>query len=579
MSCRTNCCKTFLFVLALLALAIMPTPASATGNCLADVSKANSCSANDVSIAAVLSNTVNVFQGGIPGTNQCIEQGNFSFTATFEVKTTSSSTRSNVGIFFGTGQNNALSGTCTNAILSPTHACAFAGNPPVSTATCGDLNYSEKDGSINGEPGIQATQASCGDTASGYSSSQFGAGTHAATLEVDNVKCPAASSTCPAGSNINGPCLVLPVCSSWSQPTNNLPDCESPKPDYPWVAAAVPGAPSKCTCGVIYVPVTPVTVSPIVQKACTTTNTPGPAAFTFSPNTAFPTSCDAGAEGSTVTYTVAIHSTATLSGNNTVVDQICDSAYGNVFTANGFSGPACPGGSTGKTATNVDCPPGGTNGIAPGATGTCTFTAPQGEDATVTDTVSASGHSSLNASSTFTNTQSLNSVTVTSSDAPASAAVTKGVDTLTHGCATVRYTVGVHNGSGFDENETLSAFSDTAFASITTVHNDVLGTTCGVASGSPGLGSLSGSTGAGALPASLPVGGADYQCKFDAQICGDLTTINLPTPPGGTCLGFQHVNKVTATIADDNSEGHTVSQTDNTLTENVCFSHFESSTP
>ncbi len=83
MSCRTNCCKTFLFVLALLALAIMPTPASATGNCLADVSKANSCSANDVSIAAVLSNTVNVFQGGIPGTNQCIEQGNFSFTATF----------------------------------------------------------------------------------------------------------------------------------------------------------------------------------------------------------------------------------------------------------------------------------------------------------------------------------------------------------------------------------------------------------------------------------------------------------------------------------------------------------------
>src|SRR5216683_5689444 len=131
MSCRTNCCKTI--VLVLLAMAILAVPAFA-GNCIGDVSRANSCTAGDVSIAAVDSTTVNVFQGGIPNTNQCIEHGTFSFTAKFEVKTTSKSARSNIGVFFGTGQANAFNGTCSNAILTPQYPCAFTGNPPVSTA-------------------------------------------------------------------------------------------------------------------------------------------------------------------------------------------------------------------------------------------------------------------------------------------------------------------------------------------------------------------------------------------------------------------------------------------------------------
>jgi hypothetical protein len=446
---------------------------------------------------------------------------------------------------------------------------------------CGDVDYEELDQSINNE---QAPTA-CGDTSSTDNfANAFGPGTQRATLEVDNVTCPASGSTCPAASGLTGSCLVLPVCSSWYQPANGMPVCNSPT--HSWVSAAIPGTPSKCTCGVLYVPVIPVTVAPIVQKACTTANTPGPGpgpVFTFSPNSATPTTCDAGAEGSTVTYTVAIHSTATLASNNTVVDQVCDSVYGKIYSD--FASPTCPAGATGfdGKATNINCPPGGAAGIAPGATATCTFTAPQGEIATVTDTVSASGHSSLDTSATFTNTQSVDSVTVTSTDAAASAAVTKGVDSLVHGCATVRYTVGVHNGSGADESESLSAFNDSSFASITTVHDNVLGTTCGQAptvNNLPGgIGTLSGSNGAGTLPATLAVGGNDYTCKFDAQICGDLTTINLPTPPGGTCLGLQHVNKVTATIADDNSEGNAVSQTANTLTEDVCFSHFESSAP
>lgn len=585
MNCRTGSCKTLSIIFALLAMAIMATPAFA-GNCLKDVSRANSCTANDVSVAAVLGSSVDVYQGGIVGTNQCIEKGKFSFTADFEVKTTSSSTRSNIGIFFGTGQNSALSGTCSNAILAPNHPCAYIPDPAnpgsfISTATCGDANYSEKDQAINGEPGSEATQASCGDTASG-DSSIFGPGTHAATLDVVGVTCPAAGTTCPAGSGINGPCLQLPVCTSWYQPANGMPVCESPTEtaptdSYPWVAAAIPGAPSKCTCGTIFVPVIPVTVTPKVAKACTTTgSTPNPPTFDFSGTTGsgMPNSCDAGAEGSQVTYTVAIKSTATLANNDTVVDQVCDNVYGNIFTAAGFSGAACPKGATGYdgTAHNVDCPPGGTTGIAPGATAMCTFTATVGENLTgLIDTVSASGHSSLDSSSTFINTQS-NSVTVTSSDAPSSETTTKSLDSLVHGCATLRLAVDVHNSGGADEVLTLSALTDSVVGDVTEwtgstpANAKVFGTTCGVANG---VGTLAGSTGAGTLPASIAVGG-DYSCKFDAQICGDLTTI---TVPGGTCLGLTDVDTVTPTLAGDENAGEHVSHTDSTLTENVCFTH------
>jgi hypothetical protein len=187
------------------------------------------------------------------------------------------------------------------------------------------------------------------------------------------------------------------------------------------------------------------------------------------------------------------------------------------------------------------------------------------------DHVKASGHSALNSNSTFTDTQS-NDVTVTSTDAPSTATTTKSADSLTHGCATVRYNVDVHNTSGADEVLTLSNFSDSAFGSITSLHGDVLGTTCGVASG---VGTLAGSAGAGTLSTTIGVGG-HYTCTFDAQICGDLTTITLPTPPGGTCLGFHHDNKVTPTLAGDESES--VTNTGNTFTVNVCFDHHDATT-
>ena len=579
MSFRKRC-------LILLPGAILFTSAAygqGAANCLGDVSRANSCSANDVSIAAVKQGSVNVFQGGIAGTNQCIAGGTFSFTADFEVKTTSSSTRSNIGIFFGTGQSNALHGTCTDAILSPQHSCAGG------TATCGDLNYSEKDGSINGET-TNAQQAACGDTASGDSSADFGPGTHAAVLEVDGVACPATGTPCPAGSGLTGTCLALPTCSSWSQPTNTLPVCESPAPNYPWVAAAVPGAPSKCTCGIVYVPITPVTITPTVKKTCNTAL--DGAAPDFSTNPPTPNNCNAGPEGSTATYTVQITNPSTTTGNNAVVDQVCDTQYGTIYRSGSAPSTlsACAAGLSSITASNVNCPPGGTTGIAPGGSATCSFTAVVGENVTgLTDTVSASGHSSISSTSTFNNVQS-NSVTVFSTDAPSTAQTKKTVEATLAPvpvCVTARFNANVKNTSSADEDINLTALSDSHFGDLTTTHGtstldgSVLGTTCGVATTSAGLGTASNiSAGAGAFPKTLAHGtgtppttdGAAYPCQFDGVICG------TPGPifNGATQICAQGIqspsSSVVATLGPEAGEPtETVSQINTPFVANICF--------
>jgi hypothetical protein len=226
-----------------------------------------------------------------------------------------------------------------------------------------------------------------------------------------------------------------------------------------------------------------------------------------------------------------------------VVDQICDSAYGNIFTVSGFSGPACPAGSTGSS-TGTTC---GAMTVAAGGTGTCTFTATQAENITVTNVVNVKGHGGT--AGTFGPTAS-NSVAVTSHEAPTTGTIIKSLVGTTAGCATVRYGVEVKNTSAdnTDESINLSAFNDSAFGSITTVHgtgnNAVLGTTCGVAVNSHGLGSLSGvtasATNGGALPVTLPVNGGTYTCQFDAQFCSALDANGC----------FTHSNTVSATLTD-----------------------------
>jgi hypothetical protein len=515
--------------LCLLLPAVMLFAAAASAQtCLQDeynkVQKQKlNCTANDVRIAQV-TNIRDPTTGKTLTT--CFQGATFNFLADFEILTTSSQARENIGLYIATNSTTqAFTGACVDNIISPVNSD----------------NYHETD----------ASPDNCGDTSSGDFSATFGAGAEKVTLEIDNFMC-----TAPAGSTN----LVLPNCTSWQIPGGTI-QCVSPSPSFPYpfngpggTPTAIPGSPSKCNCEVISLPITPVTATAIVQKACTTTNTQGPATFTQTPTvTQSPTNCDAGAEGSTVNYTVSITNTSTAGG--LTIDQICDSQYGTIFRANTFTGTACPAGTSGISATNINCPPGplAAAGQA-GATGTCSFTAMVGENASgVTDTVTASGHSSVNTSSMFSQTS--NSVTVTSSDAPSTATTTKGFVGTEAACATVRYSVAVKNTSSADEVLTLSTLNDSAFGDLTAVHGSVLGTTCGVANGA---GTLLGTAGAGALSQTISTG-ATYSCQFDAQFCSAVDN--------NTCIS--NTDKVTATLAGD--EGEAVTQTANTLTVKECL--------
>src|ERR1700719_3253076 len=127
---RTTLCSSLTrcitFALAVLAMGIMARPASAqAGNCLQDeynlVTKQKlQCTANDVKIAKVIN--IRDLQGN-PLT-QCVAGGpNINFIADYLVQTSSTSSRSNIGLYFDTGnvnvQTDALSGTCSDNIIPP----------------------------------------------------------------------------------------------------------------------------------------------------------------------------------------------------------------------------------------------------------------------------------------------------------------------------------------------------------------------------------------------------------------------------------------------------------------------------
>ena len=317
----------------------------------------------------------------------------------------------------------------------------------------------------------------------------------------------------------------------------------------------------------------------IVQKACTTAQTPGPATFTQTPTvTQTPTSCNVGngttTESGTATYTVAITNTTGTSA--ITVDQICDSAFGNVFTAVGFGGPACPAGTSSQTITSNGC--GALDIPASGnTTATCSFTvSAQDELKTVMDTVSVVGHADINTSKTFGPSTS-NSVSVTSTEVPSTATVTKGFVGTEAGCATVRYSVVVANTSALDESEALSKLNDSPFGDLTACTNtgcanntgangsfQVLGTTCGVANG---IGTLTGTTGAGALPTSIAAGGS-YSCQFDGQFCGALDN--------NSCIS--NTDTSSATLKGDEASDVAFTQGGNHLTVQECFTSHVSST-
>jgi hypothetical protein len=526
MSFRTGCCKKFSFIVALLAMAILAAPAFAQ-TCLKDEYGKNvQCTANDVRVAYADNPRA---LDGTPLTS-CIANQTFSFVADFHVVTTATA-RENIGLYFQTaGGANALTGTCSDNIIAPPHkvtgdtVCLGSG----ATAACtGNGTYEELD---TGTP-----TDTCGDISTSDNN-------QVVTVEVDNALCVAAPGTNQ---------LRLPNCTSWQQPGGTIL-CQSPSPNWPWVKAAIPGSPSKCNCDNTFtVPIAVQSPQVGVTKTC---SIPSDSTQTNL------TSCTLSPEGGDVTYTVTIQNTSNF--GDIAVDQVCDTAYGTVYRSS--SAPAllaaCGAGSvTGGVINSTTCNSSTLGDIA--STGSCTFTVTQVEATAVNNIVSVSGHGL--AAGTFGPSISLQ-VTVVSHEVASTATTTKTFVSTTNVCATVRYGVDVKNMSGADETLTLSKLNDDGFGDITTVHDNVLGTTCGA----NGLGTLSG-PGAGALPATIAVGG-DYTCQFDATFCAVPGTL----PPGTTCnpaTGIQHKNTVTPTLAGDEG-GETVTDTIGSLTVTECIS-------
>jgi hypothetical protein len=499
-------------LMALLAMVMRATPALAD-QCLKDAYGKNvQCTANDVSIAYA-DNPRN-----LNGTKltQCTAGQKLSFVADFHVTTTATA-RENIGLYFQTaGGSNALTGTCSDNIIAPPHSSSNAAD----VISLGTSQYEELDTSLAGD--------NCGDISTTDNN-------QVVTVEVDNV-------TCQAG--VNG-LLALPNCTSWQQPGGAL-TCQSPTPYYPWVSAAVPGSPSKCNCENGFT--VPIFVSPnlTVTKTCTV------------PGQSQQTACSMPDPGGTVTYTVTLSN----GGGSATINQICDSAYGNIATATtNPAQPACATlGTIGTTASTTCSMP---QTLAKGGSYSCTFTANQGENTNVMDIATANG---VGSDGTTPTSGTSSSVTVTVGEAATTGTITNSLSSTTNNCVTVRYGVDVKNTSSADETLTLSALNDNKYGDITKFPGGgVLGTTCGVASG---LGTLSGITGGGTFGTLAP--GGDYTCQFDAQFCSSPGTVVLPG--GSSCTGISNTDSVTATLTGD--EGETVSLTPGTLTVDECFTTY-----
>jgi len=525
---------TFLTIVAALLFLMRASPAAAAGTCAQDEFQAAGnkqklgCTANDVNIASA-SNPRDLSGNTV---TSCVAGQKLNFLVDFNVVTTSTSSRSNVGLYLGTipvGQtgSSALTGTCDDNIISPLHLAGGNTLCTAESAGClGDPNYAELDGSASDN---------CGDTTA--------ASTDTVTVELDGVLCPAVGATA----------IVLPDCTTWQVPGKTIACFSDPNAGWPFSPSAAPGTTSKCSCGQVSIPITP------INPTISVTKTPSPASK-VEPGGAF-------------TYTVVVTNT-TNAAVGVTVNQICDDKYGNIATAStNPAQPACPAGTLG-TASNITCNVPAT--LAQNGTLTCTFdgTFTGTEPMTSTDTVTVNAVSAGGAPLSKTA-----SATVSIGEAAAKAQVLKTLDGGQE-CATARYKVEVDNIGPVSTDESVSLtgatpLSDSKFGDITSLGSrgtglSVVGTTCGVASGSFGLGTMaSGKPGAllatGTLSAAIPVSGK-YTCEFDGQFCGALGT-------AGSCgTGLEDMNTITATLTGDDGEAVTGSNTA-TLTVDSCFTH------
>jgi hypothetical protein len=318
--------------------------------------------------------------------------------------------------------------------------------------------------------------------------------------------------TCTAATNTTK--LALPNCTSWRQPGSNG-TCTS-------INDAFPGSPSKCNCDNNFtIDVNVETSNLAVSKAASPTQLDEP--------------------GGSVTYTVTVHNPA-VALSVTLADLTEDDTNNNSvdFTYNASSNPTLASICSSTTLAPCGSDP---NNCAAASTVTCSFTRTVSGNAGDTITDKACVHD------TQGNGPFCATATVSIKDVLPTAAVTKTFDSLQ--CATIRYAVKVDN-TDPAESLTLTALNDDKVGGngdLTSLHDNVLGTTCGVTGA--GLGTMSALTGAGALPKSIATSGS-YSCKFDAK----------------TCTSGQQTDVVTATL-NDNENNTTTPSGSATVTVNA----------
>lgn len=554
--------RLFAVVVILIFSFSMQVPSAAAQTCAQDLFTAAgnkqklNCTANDVRITSA-SNPRDLSGNPIP---TCTTGQKLDFLVDFNVVTTSSSSRSNVGLYLGTipvGQpkSSALTGTCTDNIISPRHLTGVSTScNPVTTPNClGDSSYQELDGS---------TADNCGDTSA--------SSTDIVTVELDNVVCPAVGATA----------IVLPDCTTWQVPGKTIACFSDPGSGWLFVNAAIPGSPSKCDCGTVSIPITPINPSISVTK------TPSPSSIVE--------------PGGDFTFTVGVTNNS-AGAVDVTINQICDDRYGNIATA--ITTPAqdpcpagnlCPAGSLPGSTCATDIAAGCSlpQTLAQnGSLSTCTFkgNVTGNEPMTSKDTITVNG---VSGSATVTGKAS---ATVAIGEAAASAQVLKSLDGGQE-CATARYKIEVDNlsAAGTDETETLTALTDSSFGDITklgspippTTKPTVVGTTCGVANG---IGTLTGTAGAGTFSTTPIAVGGKYTCEFDGEFCGalgsgtiggcttavenkDTVTASLTLDGDGVCAGGTNAGNLCASDTDCPSSTCTLTLSPTaTLTVNSCF--------
>lgn len=478
------------------ALLLAARPAAAD-DCMQTVWKAHgnkqnlTCSANDVTLSSVDITCIVVEPAGGPrdpdgdgcqnpnseGKLTCADGQPFKFKADYRMPLTAQE-RYDIGLYV------SLDGD-TNGDLALTGICKAS---VVTAATAPDTYFQ----SLNDDQ-----LDVCGD--------------------IDSVKTPQVitqeiTAVCddPEGDGVN-----LPFCTTWRQPgADQL--CDSIVFTTAATFDAYPGAPSKCNCGVLDIDVFTETASITVEK-------------TVSPDTV-PES------GGVVTYTVSVTNNAQESSLQ--LDDLFDDIYDDITLVGGEI--------LSTTCELVNIQAGAVPDVDPDTVNNpyvCTFEVlmPEGNVGdTVTDTVEACGTDEFGHSDICDD----DDATVTYVDTPGNPTLVKDA-TATLSVSTqlnVQYQVTVSNPDVVGDILTLETLVDDKFGSITAAHpagpgfEAVVSTTCGVAAGNGGPGTL---------PAIIPPGGA-YSCSFVGTITGAATF-----DPVTQTFKLTHVNRASGTATDE----------------------------